>query len=166
MSDNAKSRLAIYPGSFDPITRGHEDIVRRALGFAERLVVAVAHRHTQQKSGLFTITERVEMIREVFRNEPRVEAAEFDGLLVEYARTRDAPLIIRGLRAVSDFEYEFQMALMNRQLWGEVETIFLAPDVQYSFLSASLVREIASLGGDVSEFVPRPVLERLQKKLP
>jgi pantetheine-phosphate adenylyltransferase len=165
MSDNAKSRLAIYPGSFDPITRGHEDIVRRALGFAERVVVAVAHRRTQQKSGLFSINERVDMIHEVFANEPRVEAAEFDGLLVEYARKRNAPLIIRGLRAVSDFEYEFQMALMNRQLWNDVETVFLAPDTQYSFLSASLVREIASLGGDVSEFVPAPVLDRLKKKL-
>jgi pantetheine-phosphate adenylyltransferase len=166
MTENDKSRLAIYPGSFDPLTRGHEDIVRRALGFAERVIVAVAHRRTQQKSGLFTINERVDIIREVFKDEPRVEAAEFDGLLVEYARNRNAPLIIRGLRAVSDFEYEFQMALMNRQLWPNIETIFLAPDTQYSFLSASLVREIASLGGDVSEFVSPGVLERLKQKIP
>lgn len=166
MSENDKSRLAIYPGSFDPVTRGHEDIVRRALGFAERVIVAVAHRRTQQKSGLFSIAERVEMIHEVFADEVRVEAAEFDGLLVEYARGRNAPLIIRGLRAVSDFEYEFQMALMNRQLWPDIETIFLAPDTQYSFLSASLVREIASLGGDVTEFVSPLVLQRLKKKLP
>jgi len=166
MTENDKSRLAIYPGSFDPVTRGHEDIVRRALGFAERVIVAVAHRRTQQKSGLFTIAERVEMIHTVFADEPRVEAAEFDGLLVEFARNRNAPLIIRGLRAVSDFEYEFQMALMNRQLWPNIETIFLAPDTQYSFLSASLVREIASLGGDVSEFVSPAVLERLKKKIP
>lgn len=165
MSENDKSRLAIYPGSFDPLTRGHEDIVRRALGFAERVIVAVAHRRTQQKSGLFPISERVEMIHEVFADEPRVEAAEFDGLLVEYARGRNAPLIIRGLRAVSDFEYEFQMALMNRQLWPDIETIFLAPDTQYSFLSASLVREIASLGGDVSEFVSPLVMKRLKKIL-
>jgi len=165
MTDNSKSRLAIYPGSFDPLTRGHEDIVRRALGFSARVVVAVAHRRTQQKSGLFAINERVEMIREVFRDEPRVEADEFDGLLVDYARRRDARLIIRGLRAVSDFEYEFQMALMNRQLWPDIETIFLAPDTQYSFLSSSLVREIASLGGDVAEFVPPLVLQRLKKKL-
>src|SRR5688500_5301934 len=119
-------RIAIYPGSFDPITRGHEDIVRRALTFVDRIIVAVAHRRTQRKEGLFGIAERVEMIQEVFADEPRVEPAEFDGLLVEYARQRGATLIIRGLRAVSDFEYEFQMALMNRTLWPEAETIFLA----------------------------------------
>lgn len=160
-----KSGLAIYPGSFDPMTHGHADIVRRALCFAERVVVAVAHRRTQQKSGLFAIDERVAIIEEVFKGEPRVEAAEFDGLLVDYARQRNARLIIRGLRAVSDFEYEFQMALMNRQLWPELETIFLAPDTQYSFLSASLVREIATLGGDVADFVPPSVLERIREKL-
>ena len=165
MSENHKSRLAIYPGSFDPVTRGHEDIVRRALTFAERVIVAVAHRRTQQKSGLFAIEERVAMISEIFGDEPRVEAAEFDGLLVDFARQRNAQLIIRGLRAVSDFEYEFQMALMNRQLWPHLETVFLAPDSQYSFLSASLVREIASLGGDVSEFVDPRVLRHLHKKL-
>jgi pantetheine-phosphate adenylyltransferase len=165
MSENTKSRLAIYPGSFDPLTRGHEDIVRRALGFSERIIVAVAHRRTQPKSGLFEIAERVEIINQVFADEPRVEAADFDGLLVSYARSRDARLMIRGLRAVSDFEYEFQMALMNRQLWPDIETIFLAPDAQYSYLSASLVREIASLGGDVTDFVPPLVLERLKKKL-
>ena len=165
MNETSKSRLAIYPGSFDPVTHGHEDIIRRALSFSERVIVAVAHRRTQPKSGLFSIAERVDMIREVFADEPRLEAAEFDGLLVNFARERDARMIIRGLRAVSDFEYEFQMALMNRQLWPEIETIFLAPDTQYSFLSASLVREIASLGGDVSEFVPPLVLERLKQKL-
>jgi len=157
-------RVAIYPGSFDPITNGHEDIVRRGLRFVDRIIVAVAHRATQAKNGLFTIEERVEMIREVFADEPRVEVKEFRGLLVEFARSEGAPLIIRGLRAVSDFEYEFQMALMNRQLWSEVETLFLAPDVQYSFLSASLVREIASLGGDVSGLVAPPVLARLNEK--
>lgn len=165
MSENTKSRLAIYPGSFDPLTRGHEDIVRRALGFSERIIVAVAHRRTQPKTGLFEIAERVEIISQVFADEPRVEAADFDGLLVSYARSRDARLMIRGLRAVSDFEYEFQMALMNRQLWPDIETIFLAPDTQYSYLSASLVREIASLGGDVTDFVPPLVMERLKKKL-
>jgi pantetheine-phosphate adenylyltransferase len=108
----------------------------------------------------------VEMIQEVFMDEPRVEPTEFDGLLVEYARERRATLIIRGLRAVSDFEYEFQMALMNRTLWPQIETIFLAPDSHYSFLSASLVREIASLGGDISEFVAPSVLRRLQGRIP
>ncbi|HEY0673691.1 MAG TPA: pantetheine-phosphate adenylyltransferase [Longimicrobiales bacterium] len=158
--------LAIYPGSFDPLTRGHEDIVQRALRFADRVIVAVAHTRTQRKSGLFDIAERVEMISRVFAGEPRVEAAEFEGLLVNYAKSRNARIIIRGLRAVSDFEYEFQMALMNRQLWPEIETVFLAPDTQYSFLSASLVREIASLGGDISEFVSPIVLERLRQKFP
>lgn len=158
--------LAIYPGSFDPLTKGHEDIVRRALRFADRVIVAVAHRRTQQKSGLFDINERVDLIRAVFADEPRVEAAEFEGLLVNYAKSRNARIMIRGLRAVSDFEYEFQMALMNRSLWPEIETVFLAPDTRYSYLSASLVREIGSLGGDISEFVSPVVLERLQQKFP
>lgn len=158
-------RTAIYPGSFDPITLGHEDIVRRALDFADTIIVAVAHRRTQQKTGLFTIEERVDLIAEVFRDEPRVQVAQFDGLLVDFARSRNAPLIVRGLRAVSDFEYEFQMALMNRQLWEPLETVFLAPNANYSFLSASLVREIASLGGDVSQFVKPAVLAKLNEKI-
>jgi pantetheine-phosphate adenylyltransferase len=165
MNQRAGTRIAIYPGSFDPVTRGHEDIVRRALTFVDRIIVAVAHRRTQPKDGLFNIRERVEMLADVFSDEPRVEPAEFDGLLVGYARQRGATLIIRGLRAVSDFEYEFQMALMNRTLWPEIETIFLAPDSHYSFVSASLVREIASLGGDISEFVAPSVLQRLLGKL-
>ena len=160
------NHVAIYPGSFDPITRGHEDMVRRALRFADRVIVAVAHSRTQRKEGLFSIKERVEMIREVFADDERVETTEFEGLLVDFAQKRNAHTIIRGLRAVSDFEYEFQMALMNRQLWPEIETVFMAPDTQYSFLSASLVREIASLGGDISEFVSPTVLERLNKKFP
>jgi pantetheine-phosphate adenylyltransferase len=163
MSDRT-ARLAIYPGSFDPITNGHEDIVRRALRFVDRIIVAVAHRSTQAKQGLFSVQERVDMIREVFAGEPRVEVMAFEGLLVEFAQRQRARLIIRGLRAVSDFEYEFQMALMNRQLWPEVETVFLAPDVQYSFLSASLVREIASLGGDVSGLVAPAVHARLSER--
>jgi pantetheine-phosphate adenylyltransferase len=157
--------IAIYPGSFDPITHGHEDIVRRALRFADLVVVAVAHRATQKKEGLFSIAERVEMISQVFSDEPRVEATKFEGLLVEFARRRKAQIIVRGLRAVSDFEYEFQMALMNRQIWPEVETVFLAPDVRFSFLSASLVREIASLGGDITDFVPAGIAERLKAKI-
>ena len=155
---------AIYPGSFDPITNGHEDIVHRTLTFCERVIVAVGHRATQPKQGLFDIDERVEMIREVFRDEDRVEVAAFSGLLVDFARERDVRLVVRGLRAVSDFEYEFQMALMNRDLSPRLETLFLAPDTRYSYLSASLVREIASLGGDVSDFVDPLVLERLMEK--
>ena len=164
MSD--KNRVAIYPGSFDPITRGHEDIVRRALAFCDHVVVAVAHRRTQKKEGVFSIQERLALIEEVFRDEPRVAAAEFEGLLVDYAQTMNAPLLIRGLRAVSDFEYEFQMALMNRHLWPDIETVFLAPDERYSYLSASLVREIASLGGDVSSFVAPHVLAALNDRFP
>jgi len=163
MTEARNPCIGIYPGSFDPMTRGHEDICRRALEFVDKLIIAVAHTRTQKKAGLFSIPERVEMIRELFSDEPRVEVDEFDGLLVQYAQKRDATLIVRGLRAVSDFEYEFQMALMNRELWDRAETVFLAPDARYSFLSASLVREIASLGGDVSEFVAPSVLERLNR---
>jgi len=159
-------RTAIYPGSFDPITRGHEDIVRRALGFCDEVIVAVAHRRTQQKNGVFSISERRDLIAGVFADDARVRVADFDGLLVDFARAESAPLIIRGLRAVSDFEYEFQMALMNRQLWSEIETIFLAPDERYSYLSASLVREIASLGGDVRRFVSPAVHDALVARFP
>jgi pantetheine-phosphate adenylyltransferase len=158
-------RIAVYPGSFDPITRGHEDIVRRALLFCDRVLVAVAHRRTQPKSGLFDIPERVALIRSVFADEPRVDVVDFSGLLVTFARDHGVRIIIRGLRAVSDFEYEFQMALMNRHLWPNIETVFLAPDEHYSYLSASLVREIASLGGDISEFVAPQVLAALRAKL-
>lgn len=161
---NDSTRIAVCPGSFDPITLGHEDIVRRGLRFADRVIVAVAHRATQAKTGIFTVEERVEMISEVFADEPRVEAAEFQGLLVDFARSRGAGLVIRGLRAVSDFEYEFQMALMNRELHPEMETVFLATAAERSYLSATLVREIASLNGDVSGFVSPPVLRRLQAR--
>src|SRR5688572_18817038 len=123
-------RVAIYPGSFDPITRGHEDIVQRGLDIVDRLIVAVAYKATQE--------ERGGLIRESFAGDKRVAVTSFNGLLVNFAQEQGASLIIRGLRAVSDFEYEFQMALMNRQLWPDVETVFLAPDVRYSYLSASL----------------------------
>jgi pantetheine-phosphate adenylyltransferase len=165
MSERTR-RIAIYPGSFDPITKGHEDLVLRALNFCDSVVVAVAHRRTQKKEGLFSIRDRMALIQQTFAEEPRVTTAEFDGLLVDFARRTNARLIIRGLRAVSDFEYEFQMALMNRQLWNELETIFLAPDARYTFLSASLVREIASLGGDVSSLVPAHVLKALVDRFP
>ena len=158
-------RVAIYPGSFDPITRGHEDIVQRGLDIVDRLIVAVAYKATQEKRGIFSVDERVELIRESFRGDQRVEVTSFDGLLVNFAQEQGASLIIRGLRAVSDFEYEFQMALMNRQLWPDVETVFLAPDVNYSYLSASLVREIASLGGDIDDMVAPHVKARLAEHL-
>ena len=156
--------VAVYPGSFDPMTLGHEDIVRRTLRFCDRLVIAVAHSATQQKRALFTVEERLEIIAEVFGDTPRVECVSFSGLLVDFARSVGARFIIRGLRAVSDFEYEFQMAQMNRELWEDQETIFLTPDVDYAFLSASLVREVASLGGDVSRFVSPGVLRHLQQR--
>ena len=156
-------RVAIYPGSFDPITRGHEDIVRRGLGVVDRLIVAVAYRATQEKRGIFSVEERVELIRETFAGDPEIEVMSFNGLLVDFARAQNATLIFRGLRAVSDFEYEFQMALMNRQLSPGIETIFLAPDVRYSYLSAALVREIASLGGDIDDMVAPHVKARLAR---
>ena len=158
------SVVAIYPGSFDPITLGHEDVVHRTLRVADRIVVAVAHTATQSKELLFTVDERLEMIREVFKDEGSIEVTSFSGLLVDFAREMGAHFIVRGLRAVSDFEYEFQMAQMNRELWHEFETVFLTPDVKYSFLSASLVREVSRLGGDISRFVSPTVLQRLEEK--
>ncbi len=160
------TRTAIYPGSFDPITRGHEDIVRRALHFCDEIIVAVAHRRTQPKDGLFSIAERKRLMERVFHDEPRVRIMDFEGLLVDFAKRINARLIIRGLRAVSDFEYEFQMALMNRHLWPDVETVFLAPDERYSYLSASLIREIASLNGDVRRFVSSDVHAALLERFP
>ena len=159
-----KPRVAIYPGSFDPLTLGHEDIARRCLHFLDRLIIAVAHHPTQEKDRLVSVDERVEMIEERFRDESRIEVTEFSGLLVDFAKSRDASLVIRGLRAVSDFEYEFQMALMNRELWPEFEVVFMTPAADYTFLSASLVREISGLGGDVSRFVSASVLKRLQAR--
>ena len=157
--------VAIYPGSFDPVTLGHEDVAHRTLRVADRLVIAVAHSATHAKQPLFGVEERVALLRDVFKDEPRVECTSFQGLLVEFARARKARFIVRGLRAVSDFEYEFQMAQMNQELWPDAETVFFTPDVRYSFLSASLVREVARLGGDVSRFVSPTVLERMRAKI-
>jgi pantetheine-phosphate adenylyltransferase len=157
-------RVAICPGSFDPITLGHDDIIRRSFRMADRVIVAVAYSATQVKNGMFTVEERVEMIRDTFADEPRVQPMSFQGLLVDFAKAQGASLIVRGLRAVSDFEYEFQMALMNRKLWDGMETVFMAPDLEHLYLSSSLVRQIAQLGGDVSPFVPANVLARLQQK--
>lgn len=156
-------RIAIYPGSFDPLTLGHDDIVRRSLRLVDRVVVAIAGSATQAKAPTFSVDQRVDLTREVYSSEPRVEVVAFEGLLVDFARRKGARLIVRGLRAVSDFEYEFQMALMNRSLWPEIEVIFMAPASNYTFLSSSLVREVARLGGDVSGFVPPPVLRELAR---
>lgn len=154
---------AIYPGSFDPITAGHEDIARRALGLADRVVVAVARTASQAKKPLFSVEERLEMLEEVFGGEDGIECTSFEGLLVDFARNRGAQVVVRGLRAVSDFEYEFQLAQMNRQLWPELETVFLTPGTRHTFLSASIVREVARLGGDVTSFVAPQVAQRLAK---
>jgi pantetheine-phosphate adenylyltransferase len=162
----SEPRVAIYPGTFDPLTLGHEDIARRSLKFVDRLILAVAHHPTHQKDRLFSVEERIEMIKECFANEPRVDVAEFSGLLVDFCQEIGAWMVVRGLRAVSDFEYEFQMALMNRELLPELEMVFMTPAGEYTFLSASLVREIASLGGDVSRFVSSPVLRRLEQHIP
>ena len=158
-------RVAVCPGSFDPVTLGHEDIVRRALAFADRVVVAVGHSPQSPKAGMFSVDERVELIRESFAGEPRVEAVAFTGLLVDFARSIDASIVVRGVRTVADFEYEMQMALMNRRLSGDLETVFLAPDPAHSFVSSTLVRQIATLGGDVSPFVSAPVLRRITAKV-
>jgi pantetheine-phosphate adenylyltransferase len=160
-----RSIVALYPGSFDPITLGHEDIARRTLELADRVIVAVAGTATQTKRGLFALDERLEMIREVFAGEDRIDCRSFEGLLVDFARETGARFVIRGLRAVSDFEYEFQMAQMNRELYKDIETVFLTPDIRFSFLSASLVRQVAELGGDVSPFLSPSVLRRLREKL-
>jgi len=160
-----KPIVALYPGSFDPITRGHEDIAHRGLRVVDRLVIAVAHSATHAKKGLFSVDERVALIEEVFRDEDRVVSMPFEGLLVDFAREQGAHLVIRGLRAVSDFEYELQMAQMNQELWPEIETLFLVPEVHNSFISSSLVRQVAALGGDVSSFVSPSVLDQLRQKL-
>ncbi len=155
--------LAIYPGTFDPLTRGHEDLVRRASKLCDRLLVAIAAGH--HKNAMFTLEERLDIAREVLSPYPNVEVSGFTGLLRDFVVARGAQVVVRGLRAVSDFEYEFQMAGMNRQLMPDVETLFLTPADQYQFISGSFVREIAMLGGDVSKFVVPLVMERLQAKV-
>jgi pantetheine-phosphate adenylyltransferase len=157
----SRSRLAIYPGSFDPLTNGHVDIITRGARLFDRIVVAVLV--NEQKTPLFSADERVAMIREVFRGEPRVEADTFAGLIVDYAERRGADAIVRGLRAVSDFEYELQMALMNRRL-RNVETVFMMPAEQYSYTSSRLVKEVCLLGGDVRGLVPDLVETRLVER--
>ena len=154
--------LAIYPGSFDPLTNGHVDIIDRGSRLFDRIIVAILL--NVEKSPLFTVAERVEIAREVFGKYPNVEVDTFDGLLVEYARHRGAGVIVRGLRAISDFEYEMQMALMNRHLNPEVETVFMMPAEPYTYVSSRLVKEVVALGGSVSSLVPSVVEERLRDK--
>lgn len=155
-------RTAIYPGTFDPLTRGHEDLVRRAVKLFDKVVVAVAA--SERKGPLFSLDERVDIAREALADLPQVEVAGFDCLLMNFVRQQGANVILRGLRAVSDFEYEFQMAGMNRNLHPDVETVFLTPGEQHMFVSSTIVREIARFGGDVTKFVPAAVARRLAVK--
>jgi pantetheine-phosphate adenylyltransferase len=155
-------RIALYPGSFDPLTNGHVDIIERGARLFDRIIIAILV--NPEKSPLFTAAERVEIAREVFAAEPNVEVDTFHGLLVDYARRREASVIVRGLRAVSDFEYEMQMALMNRHLSPDLETVFMMPGEAYTYLSSRLVKEVFALGGSVAGLVPRGVERRLLAK--
>jgi len=155
-------RRAIYPGSFDPVTNGHLDVIERARKLFDEVTVAVAN--NLDKQALFTLEERLQLLRESLGQQKQIRISQFDGLLVDFASTEKANAVVRGLRAVSDFEFEFQMALMNRKLQGSLETIFLMPKEEYTYLSSRLVKEIARLGGDVSQFVPPGVAKALKKK--
>jgi len=155
-------RRAIYPGSFDPVTNGHVDVVERARKLFDEVIVAVAH--NEEKQPLFPLPERLDLLQQTVGKMENVRIAQFHGLLVDFAAAQEASAVIRGLRAVSDFEFEFQMALMNRKLESSVETIFLMPKEEYTYLSSRLVKEIARLGGDVSKFVPDLVAKALRKK--
>ena len=157
------TKIAIYPGSFDPVTNGHLDVVYRALALFDKVVVAIAQ--NVNKGELFSPEERVNLLKRVLRKDPRVEVEIFAGLLVDYVRRRGAEIIVRGLRAVADFEYEFQLALMNRRLLPDIDTVFLMTDERNFYISSSLVKEVATLGGDVSDFVPDAVRQALEKKL-
>ena len=155
-------RSAVYPGTFDPITNGHHDLVRRAASVFERVVVAIAA--NPNKTPMFSLEQRIDLARRVLADMPQVEVVGYTGLTVEFARQNNIHVVIRGLRAVSDFEFEFQLATMSRHLWRELETVFLTPQEQFTFISSTLVREIAALGGDVSEFV-HPLVEAELKKM-
>jgi pantetheine-phosphate adenylyltransferase len=155
--------LAVYPGSFDPLTNGHVDIISRGSRLFDRIIVAILV--NAEKSPLFTLDERVEIAREVFRNHPNVEVDTFGGLLVDYVERRKAQVIVRGLRAVSDFEFEYQMALMNQRLNPRIETVFMMPAEQYTYISSRLIKEVFSLGGRVHGLVPELVEERLRGKV-
>jgi len=157
-------RTVIYPGSFDPLTNGHLDLVQRAARLFDRVIVAVAR--SESKHPLFSLQDRLRMVAQAIRPIPHAEGDSFDGLLIEYAEKRGAQAVIRGLRAVSDFEFEFQLALMNRKLNESIETIFMMPKDTYTFLSSRIVKEIASLGGNVSAFVPEHVRAALAERFP
>jgi pantetheine-phosphate adenylyltransferase len=158
-----KENTVIYPGTFDPITLGHIDLVERTLCLFDRLIIAIAENHT--KSPLFSLQERIDLAKEIFQDQDQVEVVGFDCLLVDFAKEKGANIILRGLRVISDFDYEFRMANTNRTLTPEIETIFLIPSERYAYFSSSLVREVALLKGDVSKFVPKIVVKALHKKL-
>jgi pantetheine-phosphate adenylyltransferase len=160
----SRKTIAVYPGSFDPITNGHVDIIGRGLSVFDRVIIAILV--NAEKQPLFSTEQRVAIAREAFRRNPRVEVDTFSGLLVDYAERVGATVIVRGLRAISDFEYEFQMALMNRRLGPRIETVFMMPAESYSYVSSRLVKEVFNLGGDVSDLVPPIVLRRLREKHP
>lgn len=156
-------RTAIYPGSFDPVTNGHLDIIHRSVEIFDHLIVAVSI--NRSKKPLFTVDERIHLIEKVTKDIKNIEIVTFDGLLADYAKKRDAKVIIKGLRAVSDFEYEFQMALLNKSLNPDTETLFMATSQNYSFLSSSIVKEIGALGGDLNGLVPEPIIDEIKQKL-
>ncbi len=156
-------KIAIYPGSFDPVTNGHLDMIERGLRLFDKLIVAILHNPAKTKA-LFTVEERMDMLREIFKDKPNVEVDSHVGLLVDYAEEKKASAILRGLRAVSDFEYEFQMALMNRRLNRKVQTVFLMTGLQWIFTSSSIVKEAATFGGDVKSMVPPLVNEKLKER--
>ncbi len=160
----ANNVIAVYPGTFDPLTRGHEDVVRRATQLFDRVIVAVAAGH-HKKNALFSLQERLDMVREVARAYPKVEVESYSGLLRDFVVARGGKAVVRGLRAVTDFDYEFQLAGMNRTLMPDVETVFLTPSDKYQFVSSTFVREIAMLGGEVDKFVSPSVLVRLLDKV-
>ena len=156
------TRKAIYPGSFDPITNGHIDIIQRAIRVFDEVHVVVMK--NPNKKGFFSTEARVGFIESIFKSDPQVKTEEFDGLIIDYAQKKNVTTMIRGLRAVSDFDYEFQMAMTNRQLMEELDTVFFMTDVKYSYLSSSLVQELASFGGNVESFIPKIVLEAVKEK--
>jgi pantetheine-phosphate adenylyltransferase len=156
-------RIAVYSGSFDPITNGHLDIIRRASRVFDHVIVAVAN--NSSKSGTFSVAERIQMIDIAIRDIPGADVDSFDGLLVDYMKKKKARVVVRGIRAVSDMDYEFQMASMNRQLFPEMETVFMMPDENYTYLSSSMIKEVARLGAKPGDYLPANVLQMLKKKL-
>jgi len=157
------TRTAIYPGTFDPVTYGHLDVIKRICVLYDKVYVAVAH--SKEKKALFSVEERLAMMKEVVAEYKNVEVTDFDGLVVDFAKNKSAKVVVRGLRMISDFEYEFQMALTNRKLNPEIETVFMMPNESYSYLSSKLIKEIVGMGADASPFIPKNVEEKLKEKL-